>query len=362
MSTEICNLKYRKAIIIWLLTGCLLIAAMVVIGGITRLTGSGLSITEWKLIHGTIPPLNEKEWIEEFDRYKTIPQYKLLNYNFSLDDFKQIYFWEYFHRLLGRVIGMVFFFPFLFFWINKQFNNERLRKMLLLFFLGGLQGFLGWFMVKSGLTERTSVSHYRLAIHLISAFITFGATFYVALDYIFPKRREYDLHLKKVYKLSWITMIVLCVQIIYGAFVAGLKAGRIFNSFPKMDDNWISDAVGMSLQKLGAIAMFDAMPVVQVIHRYVAYAVVILFLVLYFTAKNLNTARLNKLLYPEVQNTIWLLPVLVLIQFILGVYTLLYGVPVWLGVVHQATAFLLFGMMVFLLHRFKTTGISKQKE
>ena len=129
-----------------------------------------------------------------------------------------------------------------------------------------------------------------------------------------------------------------------------------------MDDNWISDAVGMSLQKLGAIAMFDAMPVVQVIHRYVAYAVVILFLVLYFTAKNLNTARLNKLLYPEVQNTIWLLPVLVLIQFILGVYTLLYGVPVWLGVVHQATAFLLFGMMVFLLHRFKTTGISKQKE
>lgn len=359
MSIEIYNLKYRKAIIIWLLTGCLLIAAMVVIGGITRLTGSGLSITEWKLIHGTIPPLNEKEWMEEFDSYKAIPQYKLLNYNFSLDDFKQIYFWEYFHRLLGRFIGIVFLFPFLFFWIKKQFSKSMMKKMLLLFCLGGLQGFLGWFMVKSGLSERTSVSHYRLAIHLVSAFITFGATFYVALDFIFPMRRSYDIHLKKLYKLSWITMSVLLLQIVYGAFVAGLKAGRIFNSFPKMDDDWISASVFMSIQKSGMIAFADAMPVIQFVHRYVAYAVVIMFLILYVTTKKMNTARLGKLLYPEVEKTLWLLPFLVLVQFLLGVFTLLYGVPVWLGVVHQAMAFLLFGMMVFIIHRFKTGNVAE---
>lgn len=344
----------RKSIIIWLLTGCLLIAAMVVIGGITRLTGSGLSITEWKLIRGAIPPLNDQQWQEEFENYKAIPQYQKLNYHFTLDDFKQIYFWEYFHRLIGRVIGMVFLIPFLFFWMKKQFDRKLMRNVLLLFALGAFQGFLGWFMVKSGLTKNTYVSHYRLAIHLISAFITFGFTFKVALDLIYPENKPYDLHLKKLYRLAWITLGVVTLQIIYGAFVAGLHAGHIFNNFPKMDDDWISSSVSFALQKNGITALFDAIPVVQFIHRYVAYVAVFLILYLFFMARNFNRARMNNLFSAELKNAVNLLPVIVLLQFTLGVFTLLFSVPVWLGVLHQIVAFILFALMVFLIHRLQS--------
>lgn len=346
------ELKYRKEIIVWLLSGCFLICAMVVIGGITRLTGSGLSITEWKLIRGTIPPLDEQQWQEEFDNYKQIPQYTKLNYHYTLDDFKKIFFWEYLHRLIGRLIGFVFVFPFLFFAIKDQFKGALLKKVLFLFFLGGLQGFLGWFMVKSGLSERTSVSHVRLAIHLMAAFITFGFTFYVALDLIYPKKDNYDLHLKKLYRFTWVVMLVLCFQIIYGAFVAGMKAGKLYNTFPKMGDEWVASAVPYSLSELGSTALFNDASVVQFIHRYSAYLVVLLFIALYVYAYNLHHARLQKLLSPEKIKSVNLLPYAVLFQFILGAFTLIYAVPVWLGVLHQLGAFVLFALIVFLLHRF----------
>jgi heme a synthase len=160
----------KKKVVLWLLSGCFLIFIMVVVGGITRLTGSGLSITEWNVVMGAVPPMNETEWQQAFDRYKQIPQYAKINYDFDLSDFKQIYFWEYLHRLIGRMIGLVFLLPFIYFLWKKKLSREWILKSLFLFALGGLQGFLGWFMVKSGLTERTSVSHYRLAIHLIAAF------------------------------------------------------------------------------------------------------------------------------------------------------------------------------------------------
>jgi cytochrome c oxidase assembly protein subunit 15 len=354
MNDNLHPLKYRKAIIIWLLSGCVLIAAMVVIGGITRLTGSGLSITEWKLIRGTIPPLNEMQWQEEFENYKAIPQYQLLNYHYTLADFKKIFFWEYLHRLIGRIIGLIFFFPFLFFLFKKQFDSVLLKKVLFLFALGALQGFLGWFMVKSGLSERTSVSHIRLAIHLITAFITFGVTFKVALDVMYPQQQGYDMHLTKLYKLTWFTTLVLIIQLVYGAFVAGLKAGRIFNSWPKMDDDWISSSVFYSIKNEGISAFMNNMAVVQFIHRYTAYAVVLLFLCLFYLARNLNRARMDKLLSIEKKRAVLLLPFAVMSQFIIGVFTLLLGVPIWLGVLHQLVAFLLFALLVFLLHRFRT--------
>ncbi len=356
MSTIQQPLKYRKAIIIWLLTGCILIAAMVVIGGITRLTGSGLSITEWKLIRGTIPPMSEAQWMEEFDNYKQIPQYQLLNYHYTLEDFKKIFFWEYFHRLLGRVIGLVFVVPFIFFWSKKQFDRVLLKKVLLLFLLGGLQGFLGWFMVKSGLSDRTSVSHYRLAIHLVTAFITFAVTFKVALDVVYPNQRSNNPLLQKLYRFTWLTMGVLILQIVYGAFVAGLKAGRIFNSWPKMDECWISSSVTYSISQTGVAAFFDNMAVVQFVHRYVAYAVVLMFIALYVMAHRNNASSEETLLSKEKRMAVNLLPVAVLLQFIIGIFTLINGVPLWLGVLHQVVAFLLFGLIVFLLHRFKTTA------
>lgn len=334
------------------MTGCLLIAGMVIIGGITRLTGSGLSITEWKLLRGTIPPLDEQQWQEEFDNYKQIPQYTKLNYHYSLEDFKKIFFWEYLHRLIGRIIGFVFVFPFLFFALKNQLKGALLKKVILLFFLGGLQGFLGWFMVKSGLSERTSVSHIRLAIHLMAAFITFGFTFHTALDLIYPAKNNYDLHLNKLHRFTWVIMFMLCIQIIYGAFVAGIKAGKLYNTFPKMGDEWIASSVPYSLSETGLPALVNDASVVQFIHRYSAYIVVFLFIALYVYAYNLHNARMQKLLSLEKMKAINLLPYTVLFQFLLGVFTLISAVPVWLGVLHQLGAFILFALVVFLLHRF----------
>src|SRR3954465_611885 len=160
---------------------------MVVVGGITRLTGSGLSITEWKPIMGIIPPMNDHDWNIAFEKYKAIPQFQKINFDFTIDDFKSIFWWEYIHRLIGRLIGVVFIIPFIWFYVKKKFDKSTLKKVLFLFLLGGLQGVIGWLMVKSGLTERTSVSHIRLAIHLITAFITFGFTLYFALEIIYDK-------------------------------------------------------------------------------------------------------------------------------------------------------------------------------
>ena len=182
--------KDNKKVIYWLLTGCFLIFVMVVVGGITRLTHSGLSISSYKLISGTIPPLNEAEWIAEFEHYKQFPEYQKLHNHFDLEDFKDIYFWEYIHRVLGRLLGIVFIIPFLYFLIKKQLTKPTIKKALILLFLGGFQGFLGWYMVKSGLVDRPSVSHYRLAMHLTTAFITFAYTLWVALDLWYPVKKE----------------------------------------------------------------------------------------------------------------------------------------------------------------------------
>ena len=169
----------NKKIIFWLYSGCILVFAMVVIGGITRLTGSGLSITEWKVITGTLPPLNETDWQLEFAQYQLSPQFQKINSDFNIEDFKQIYFWEYFHRLIGRMIGIVFIIPFLYFYFKKQIDKKLLPKLIIIFLLGAWQGFLGWYMVKSGLQNNPFVSHYRLAIHLVNAFLTFGYIFWL---------------------------------------------------------------------------------------------------------------------------------------------------------------------------------------
>ncbi len=225
--------RENKAIIYWLLTGCVLIFIMVVVGGITRLTHSGLSISNYKLISGTIPPMNDIEWNTAFDLYKQYPEYQKLNNNFSLEEFKDIYFWEWIHRVIGRFIGLVFFIPFLYFLIKKRLSKSTIKKAVILLILGGFQGFLGWYMVKSGLVDRPDVSHYRLAAHLTTAFITFAYTFWVALDLIFPNKKEVD---KKLRNFIRIGLVVLILQIIYGAFVAGLDAGWIHNHLPLMNE------------------------------------------------------------------------------------------------------------------------------
>ncbi|MBI4931206.1 MAG: COX15/CtaA family protein [Bacteroidetes bacterium] len=334
--------SYRP-VIIWLLTGCFLIYAMVVIGGITRLTGSGLSITEWKIVTGTFPPLSQEAWQKEFDAYKQIPQYKLINSDFQLSDFKQIFFWEYLHRLIGRIIGVVFLIPFIWFWIKKKLPEGFMKKALVLFALGGLQGFLGWFMVKSGLSQNVHVSHYRLAIHLISAFTVFGFTFWYALDFMSPSGggSEAGGGLKK---LSLILFSTIILQIIYGAFVAGLKAGYGYPTWPKMGDEWFPSDI-TSLEPLWK-NFFEGVAGVQFIHRYIAYVIVIIVRILFYRSRKLNLTQ-------QQRKIINALVIIVLAQFILGVITLLYGVPIIIAVLHQTGAFFLFATSLLLIHRTK---------
>ena len=226
-------MKDNKKVVYWLLTGCLLIFIMVIVGGITRLTHSGLSISNYKLISGIIPPMNDAEWIDAFELYKQYPEYQKLNNYFDIEDFKDIYFWEWIHRVIGRFIGIVFLVPFIYFLIRKQLTKTTTKKSLILLALGSLQGFLGWYMVKSGLVDRPDVSNYRLAMHLTTAFLTFAYTFWVALDLIFPDKKTIS---KKLRNFIRVGLVILIIQIIYGAFVAGLDAGWIHNNWPLMND------------------------------------------------------------------------------------------------------------------------------
>lgn len=335
-------MQQNKKVIYWLLTGCALIFIMVVVGGITRLTHSGLSISNYKLISGTLPPMNEVEWNEAFELYKQYPEYQKLNNHFSLEDFKDIYFWEWLHRVIGRFIGMVFLIPFLYFLLKKQLSKETVKKCLLILFLGGFQGFLGWYMVKSGLVDNPDVSHFRLAMHLTTAFITFAYTLWVALDLWFPKKKEIDKTLRNLIRIG---MGVLILQIIWGAFVAGLDAGWIHNHWPLMNDGkLIHETVTIELTPVWK-NFVEGKSGVQFVHRYMAYVVVLLIgLIWYKTRKSVATIPQKK--------GVHILVALVLVQFILGVFTLILQVPVVLGVLHQIVAFFLLAAMTFTLHRY----------
>lgn len=334
----------NKRIILWLYTGCILVFAMVVIGGITRLTGSGLSITEWKVITGTVPPLNETEWQLEFAQYQLSPQFQKINSDFNINDFKQIYFWEYFHRLIGRMIGIVFIVPFLYFYFKKQIDKKLLPKLLFIFLLGAWQGFLGWYMVKSGLQNNPFVSHYRLAIHLVNAFLTFGYIFWVAQDLRYPKQKKSAS--KTALWLSIAVFILLLVQITYGAFVAGLHAGHIFNTWPKMGDEWIASSVGATFESEGLSSIFNSLATVQFIHRALALIVCCLLFVIWLYRKNrsweLKTQQIS---------SVNISMMIIVMQILLGIFTLLYSVPVWLGVIHQAGAFVIFAALIYQIHR-----------
>lgn len=335
--------KTNKSVIIWLLSGCLLIFIMVVVGGITRLTNSGLSMTDWHLVTDTLPPLSEAKWQEAFERYKQFPEYQKINIHndFTLSDYKFIYFWEWFHRFIGRAIGMVFIIPFVYFLIRKKLDENTIKKCVILLFLGGLQGFFGWFMVKSGLIDNPDVSHFRLALHLTTAFITFAYTFWVALDLIYPEKATIEKSLRTIARVA---LVFLLLQIIYGGFVAGLNAGLIHNHWPLMSDGqFIHDSVFQEQKNL-FLSFTEGKSGVQFVHRTMAYVVVGLILALYFRSKKHVLSSLQK-------KGINILVIIVFLQFTLGVFTLLYGVPLWLGLLHQVTAFFLLTAMTFTLHR-----------
>jgi cytochrome c oxidase assembly protein subunit 15 len=333
--------KDNKKVIYWLFTGCLLIFIMVIIGGITRLTNSGLSISDYKLITGTIPPIGEAEWQEAFELYQQYPEFQKLHSHFTLEDFKGIYFWEWLHRLIGRVIGLVFIIPFLYFLFTKQLTKKTIKKCIVLLALGGFQGFLGWYMVKSGLVDMPDVSHFRLAAHLTTAFLTFAATLWVALDLIFPERKTVD---KKFRNLIIVGYLVLIFQIIYGAFVAGLKAGLLHNHWPFMNEGKFMHETVYILNPFYK-NLIENPSGIQFIHRTFAYVVVIFILIIWYQAKKMTLTNYQN-------KAVDSLFILVFVQFLLGVLTIIYQVPLWLGVAHQVGAFFLLTAMTFTLHRF----------
>lgn len=333
----------KKAIITWLLIGCVLVYAMVLIGGITRLTHSGLSMVEWNMIVGSLPPSSAADWHVLFEKYKLSPEYQQLNNHFGIEEFKSIFWWEYIHRFLGRLIGLIFIVPFVYFLVKKKITGKLLRDLTVILFLGAFQGVLGWYMVKSGLVKNPHVSHYRLAAHLISAFTVFGFTFWVALGLVFRNNKSLPQN-KKLINWSYVLLITVVCQIIYGAFVAGLKAGYYYPTFPKMGNEWIADGV-TTLSPIWK-NFLEGIPGVQFIHRYLAYLVVVIVVVIYILSKKEITNPLQKVAIQSVS-------AIVIMQFLLGVFTLIYSVPVSLGVLHQTGAFLLFSASIFLLFQFK---------
>ena len=327
MNTSFQNFNIK--ISIWLFVISFMVVAMIFIGGATRLTGSGLSMVEWRPLLGFLPPLTEKEWIRIFELYKLSPEFIQINSWMSPSDFKIIFFWEYFHRVWGRLIGLFFLIPFVYFIYMKRISGVTLFRTALIFSLICIQGIIGWWMVKSGLNEIPTVSQYRLSIHLSMAFIILGLSFWTALDL-------YEGPVKKLNFLDKIPIIFISLTIIAGTFVSGMDAGLVYNSFPYMGETIVPIEYG----SLGIIDPFENPVSAQFHHRLLATLTLVI-IILYF----INYIRKN-----TINSRIIILFLAILCQFIIGIFTLLYSVPIVLGVIHQFGGVLLFLSSLWLLH------------
>ena len=349
-STE---LKKNRPVAIWLYIGAIMIIIQVLLGGITRLTGSGLSITEWQPILGTLPPMNEKAWIEAFDKYKEIEQYKQINSHFSLSDFKSIYFWEWLHRDWARLMGLVFIFPFIYFVVKKKINRSMIKPMIVLFLLGALQGLIGWIMVKSGInTENVYVSHIRLAIHFMAALVLLCYVVWFALKLTIAAEKIQ--HVPNLKKLNTALLVLIIIQLIYGAFMAGTHAANAALTWPDINGTYLPSQLFTEGSFLADIT--HNLITIQFIHRNLAYIIAILVFVWWVKSKNIPKASP---LY-----AIRHLPlILILIQVFLGVLTLLNSLGdslLVLGVLHQFFGMMILLVFVIILFFNRKTGLIKQ--
>ncbi len=316
---------------LWLVSLMSIILLMIIIGGLTRLTESGLSMVDWRLFMGTIPPLSHGDWLKVFEDYKQYPEYQIKNINMTLSEFKYIFWWEYGHRVLGRLIGIIFIIPFIYFALKKYFSNEELYSYSFLLFLGGAQGIIGWWMVKSGLDVNPYVSHLRLAVHLIIAQIILSL-----IAYLFLKRLDIGIYKNNFssHKTFFIFFnIIIFFTVIYGAFMAGLDAGKSFNTWPKMGDNYIPENLIFIEDRL--FGFFDNSVFIHFFHRALAYLSFLT--ILYMCFKHFKGIE-NK--YQKIHFLIVLF--LVLIQLFIGVFVVLSNVQVSLGSIHQIIGTLLF--------------------
>ncbi len=347
-----------RPVVVWLYALAVLIFAMVLVGGATRLTDSGLSITEWKPLLGAIPPLNGAAWLEAFDKYKQIPEYQIINRGMSLSEFKFIYWWEWTHRFLGRIIGFAFLLPFAVFMVSGRIRLAETPKFIALFALGGLQGFLGWYMVQSGLAERVDVSQYRLAAHLGLAIALLAAILWVALNWdrkglrktavLAEGRAAATMPWGVISKSAAGLTAAIYLQFIFGGFVAGLDAGKAHNTWPLMDGELIPSS-------LGAITpwwrdIFENITTVQFNHRLMAYAIVVWGLLQMAAVWRGAAPRELK------RSTAWI-GLAVFAQAALGVWTVIEAAPLWLGLAHQGGAVILLALALLHLHKARQFGV-----
>ena len=312
----------------------ILVSSIIIVGGLTRLTDSGLSITEWEVIKGFFPPLSNSDWNNYFSLYKQIPEYKLQNFDMTLDEFKIIFWWEWAHRFLGRLIGLFFLIPLIYFSFKKGISQTK--SLFIIFILICFQGFLGWFMVKSGLVNRVDVSHFRLSMHLTTAFIILSLILWNILKY-----KNYSFinnHIIK-YNLPLIFLFTIFLQIIFGAFVSGMDAGKIYNTWPLMGNNYFpNDSIFLNLFD---IRVFSEPSLVQFIHRNLAYLILIIFfLILYFVI----TEKLRNF-----YNIMKYLGLILFIQIFLGIVTILSGAQMFLASMHQISSIILISLSIYLL-------------
>ena len=332
------NKQLNNGISIWLLFMIWSIALMIIVGGLTRLTDSGLSITEWELFSGTLPPLNEKQWLSYFNLYKEIPEFKLQNYSMTLKDFKVIFWWEWAHRIFGRFIGISFLIPLVYF--SFKLKLKQLLPLYFIFFLICFQGFIGWYMVSSGLINRVDVSHYRLSVHLLIAFFILSLIYWNYLNY-----KKLRLTNQKLKFLPLIFLFLIFFQISIGAFVSGMDAGKIYNSWPLMGSSYFPD--DSMIIDLFSINAFNDPSLVQFMHRNLAYIILVFYIYIFINI------YINKLL--DFYLIINLIGILLILQIVLGVFTLLYGAQILIASMHQISSiFLVISCVYFLYLNTKT--------
>ena len=329
----------------WLLLITFLVALMIIVGGLTRLTDSGLSITKWDLFSGILPPLSLKDWEKSFSLYKEIPEYKYLNSSMTLDQFKIIYWWEYMHRLLGRIVGLFYFLPLLYFTYKKVLNKKSLISLYLVFILILFQGFIGWYMVQSGLVERIDVSHYRLALHLTLAFIIF-----ILLVWNFLKHRNQKVLISNnrlPFYLPVFFLFFILLQISLGAFVSGLDAGQIYQTWPLMNQSYFPD--DSNLNDLFSMKAFETPSVVQFMHRNMAYLSILLFvLIATIIYRNNDFIYLRKI-------TVMIF-IFLFLQIFLGILTILSGAQIILASMHQIGSIFLITTSLILVFKNSRTN------
>lgn len=340
-------IKQRNIIPLWLFLNSVMIVVMVVIGGITRLTDSGLSMVDWRLFAGILPPMNENEWGILFENYKLYPEYKFLNFDISLTEFKKIFFWEYIHRIWGRLIGITFVFPFIYFLIYKKLSRKLSKFLFLALFLGCFQGFMGWFMVKSGLIDKPDVSQYRLAAHLGVAFTIYVLLLFLGWNQLRSLSsgnviNKYDFNIKALLVISF---FLTFFTIISGAFVAGIDAGLAYNNFPLMGDGFLPpDAF---ILEPFWVNFFENTSLVQFDHRVFATITALVILgICICNYKKIKDQLIKKLFLT--------LSSIIIIQYLLGIFVLKLLVPVALGVIHQLGSLIVLTLITLIISEIYT--------